>query len=179
VAFTNRTSNCSLGVPVDFYWYGCTDSRHIEAAINALMHAIDLPGRTWNPYLKASARSEFKRRLITASQGRLKPIEQVKSINDHPSAPLFEIRWQHIRVMEPAAAGDGGHGHDVCVRLLHCEPLNLGVVAIGLHAHEKALIPASHHRIREEQDAEILKAERLYHEGRPTNWGIGNALRRS
>lgn len=50
----------------------------------------------------------------------------------------------------------------VQVRLLHVEPLELGVVAVGLHAHEKQVIPGDPRKTRQLQDAEIVEAVRIY-----------------
>lgn len=126
------------------------------------MYVVKAPAnRRWNPYAEVYAQREFRSRLLAASRGQLVPVDHVKSI-DHPLASeMFEIRWQHVRVTE---AGDDGRlrHRAVQVRLLHVEPLELGVVAVGLHAHEKQVIPGDPRKTRQLQDVEIVEAARIY-----------------
>ncbi len=167
-----RTSNCSLGLSVDLYWHArpevSTQAEHVDAIAGALMDVVKAPPeRRWSPYASIMLEREFRHRLAAASRGELEPLDHVKSL-DHPlAAEMFEIRWQHVPVTE--ATVDGGVRHrDVRVRLLHAEPAALGVVAIGLHAHEKVVVDGDARATRDVQDAEILKAVGIYAAALPT-----------
>lgn len=170
---SGRESNCSKGLPVDFYWYGCDDpDGHLAAANAALMVAIDGPTRRWNPYNSAMVRAEFRGRLRLAAEGRLVPVEQVKPIDQiagAQAADLYEIRWRDLAITEQ----EGGVVRylNIEVRLLHAEPVRLGVAAVGLHAHEKLVFPGDAARTKMAQDDEIREALRRYNEGFASAWG--------
>lgn len=163
-------SNCSLGLPVDVYWHERPDVRsvevHLDLITDALMAVLKAPaGRRWNPYNEPMVRSEFRHRLAAAARGRLVPVDHVKSIEHPLAADLFEIRWQGITVSEVV---DGQVRHrDVQVRLLHAEPLRLGVIALALHAHEKTIVDGDRRATREAQDAEIVAAVEVYADALP------------
>lgn len=172
-----RPSNCSAGVPVDFYWcecFGPDEDEHIEAAVNALWQAIRRRGeRGWDPRAAALVRSEFRDRLREAARGELKPVDHVKEVGPgHPV--LFEIRWQDIPVME---LGTPRRFHDIQVRLIHAEPEVLGLAFVGLHAHEKIIIKdrgdreANEKATHRAQDAEIAKAAAIHGSGVGSLWG--------
>jgi hypothetical protein len=169
----SRTSNCSIGVRVDFYWHDCRDpGGHVEAAVAALWEAVDAPERRWNPFRRAMVLAEFRGRLKLAQAGELKPIDHVKEIGE--GDVLFEIRWPHVGVSQVNGAGEVEHV-DIEVRLLHAEPVELSVCAVGLHAHEKAIFPGDRRRTRDAQDAEIAVAIQRYHSGVATQWGVAGA----
>lgn len=163
-------SNCSLGLPVDIYWYERPDVRslqlHLDLITDVLMAVLKVPpNRRWNPYNEPMVRSEFRHRLAAAARGKLVPVDHVKSIEHPLAADLFEIRWQGIAVSEVV---DGKVRHDdIQVRLLHAEPLKLGVVALALHAHEKSIVDGNRRATREAQDAEIVTAVEVYAEALP------------
>jgi|GEM_PF-1041366 len=161
-----RPSNCSSALPVDLYWHARPDedrlSEHVDAMTDALMDVVTAPAeRRWNPYNETMARREFRHRLVEASRGALAPVDHVKSIEHPLAAEMFEVRWQNVRVTEAQADGRVRH-RDVQVRLLHAEPQALGVVAVGLHAHEKLVVPGDARATRAAQDTEIAHAAAVY-----------------
>lgn len=170
-------SNCSTGSSVDFYWHASSSpdqDDHIEAAVEALWQAIQRPGkRGWRPQTIAMARAEFRDRLRAAAEGKLKPVDEVKEVGDeHPV--LFEIRWQTIEVVE---LGPPRTFRPILVRLIHVEPIELGLAFVGLHAHEKLVITdrgddeANRRATKDEQDAEIDAALVVYGNGFSSMWG--------
>jgi len=164
-----RTSNCSLGVLVDFYWHACPRTAdHMEAALSALWAALQRPERRWNPWTSSMIKAELRDRLRVAAQGGLKPVDEVKRIGE--GDVLFEIRWLDLAVTDVDGKGDLLH-HATGLRLLHAEPLALSVCAVGLHAHEK---PHSQDAsvVREAQDREIDVALDRYHAGVGSLWNL-------
>ncbi len=171
------TSNCSLGVGVDFYWYGkgpvaLPGRDGIAAAVDALMAAVDSPARRWNMYNKAFTRREFTKRLEAASRGELVPVDQVKPVEDPDAEWLFEIRWADLALQEQRQGEALSRHITIEARLYHAEPLSLGVVAIGLHAHEKAIVEDDPKATRQAQDLEIHEAIVRYNDGLASRWGI-------
>lgn len=163
-----RPSNCSSGIKVDFYWYSCDargEESHLEAAVEALLEAIRAPGtRRWNPWVLTMVRSEFRQRLTLAAAGELVPVDEVSGLRD-AKWPLFEIRWQDIAVTE--VDGTELCHREIQVRLIHAEPPELSVCALGLHAHEKCVTGD----VRAQQDAEIDIALGRYLDGYGDRWG--------
>lgn len=153
-----RTSNCSLGVPLTYYWHDCSDpDGHLEAAVSALWEVVSSPtARRWNPYAAAMAKAEFRNRLKAAQRGELKPVDQVKAMD--PDDELFEIRWVGLTVTEHDPDSGTNVFLDIEVRLLHAEPAALGVCAIGLHAHQKVVVDGDKVETRRLQDVEIAIA---------------------
>lgn len=154
-----RLSNCSSQLPVDLYWHARPDegslSRHVDLVTDELMDVVKAPAeRRWNPYTETMVRREFRHRLMAATRGELVPVDHVKTIEHPLAAEMFEIRWQHVQITEQEADGRVRH-RAAKVRLLHAEPDALGVVAIGLHAHEKLVVPDDARATRRAQDAEI------------------------
>lgn len=175
MARSGRASNCCCGVPIDFRWFDCHDIQgHVDAAVEALMTAIKLdPRRRWNPYNEAAARREFAARIKLAIRGEAVPLKHVKDLGNDPVIPLFEIRWQNeINVTEVAEDGRTRY-RKVEVRLIHVEPPDLGMCAIGLHAHEKIVVAGDKKRTRELQDVEIDLAIAVHNRGYPNRWGQG------
>ncbi len=168
-----RNSNCSGGAPVDFRWHSCADAGgHVEAAVAALMAAIDNPHRRWNPYNLSLARSEFRKRIELAASGFAKPVEHVKDIGNSPVVPMFELRWdREIRVTEVDGRGRQTF-RIIKVRLLHAEPPQFGLCAVGLHAHEKLIFPNDVRQTRASQDAQIGVAVERYNSGYASRWGF-------
>lgn len=173
-------SVCSSGLKVDFYWAGCSDRQHIDAAVAACMKAIGAD-ETWNMYLLADARNAFRRTLRRASQGELRPLKEVKRLHD-PAVPIFEIRWQGIQAPQPSNvtrpiqsdAEDRGHGSssaELQVRLYFAEPDPWPYTAVGLHAHVKDC-EGTKDEIRAKQDEQIEVAARIYGDGFRLRWRI-------
>lgn len=164
---------CS-GLLVDFYWLDTSSedaTEHIEAAVTALFEAIRGAGtRLWSPFVIPLVKGNFRKRLQKAARGELDPPEELKPLRDG-RYPLFEIRWSDIGVHEAATDDSEERYFDVEVRLIHAEPAELGVCAVGLHAHEKVTdgTPAD---IRDAQDWEIDHAEALFLQGQPRSWGV-------
>lgn len=167
-----RRSICSLGVSVDFYWVGCTDGEHIQAAVEALWSAImQTPGRLRNPYVERMVRAEFKDRLEVAARGCLEPITQVKSMDEYPMIAMFEIRWSGVTVRGRVPETMKERSVEVEMRLYYVELGEFGLAVLGCHVHEKALDGVSHW-IRDEQDFEIEQAVQRYAEGLPHSWDV-------
>lgn len=170
VAVSGRTSNCSLGVRVDFYWHDCASADgHLDAAEDALFESVSQSeSRRWNPHTEAMARAEFRDRLEAAERGELKPIDEVKEIGE--GSVLFEIRWLDLPVTDQDPSGTIRHSH-TDVRLYHAEPVQLSLCALGLHAAEKPHGLADRD-VRDLQDAAIAEALRRYWEGEGSRWGL-------
>lgn len=166
-----RTSNCSCRVPVDFYWHSHPHvDGHIEAAVTVLMTVLLAPeSRRPNPYWVADARVSFRRRLDRAAHGELRPVDEVKVLGLDPDVPLFEIRWQ----VTVADVIDGQErGKDVHLRLVHVEPPELGMSAVGLHVHEKEIAPRDGMDVAALQNEQIRVALGVYADGFSGLWGI-------
>lgn len=136
------------------------------------MAAIDDPRRRWNPYNRSIARSEFRKRIQLAASGLATPVGHVKDIGNSPIVPMFELRWdREIRVTEVDERGRQSF-RIIKVRLLHAEPPQFGLCAVGLHAHEKLIFPNEARRTRAAQDAEIEVAVERYNTGYASRWGF-------
>ena len=120
VADNSSRSNACLGLPVEFYWHGGgigTAQEHINLAVAALMAALKEPAnRRWNPYQEAMIRASFRKRLENASEGKLRPPGELKSLRG--GATLFEIRWRDINVREVNPLGNESYVQ-VEIRLIH------------------------------------------------------------
>nr|WP_300338189.1 hypothetical protein [Actinomyces sp.] len=167
-------SNACLGVLVDFYWRGggdATQEEHIALAVEALMSALKAqPYRLWNPYNERLIRAEFKNTLLKAVEGKLQPPGEIKALRGGDI--LFEIRWTDINVHERPPAGPDRHTKSE-VRLIHAQPYaELGLCVLGLHAHEKKIIPDDARATKNLQDDQIDIAERIFHSERSTHWGV-------
>lgn len=172
---SQRSSICSLGVAVEFFWVRCADGLHIEAAVDALWEALMAkPGRLRNPYVEAMVRAEFRDRLDTATRGELEPIEQVKSIEGYPTLDMFEIRWPGISVRERDPASQQQRGVVVEMRLYYVE-LSRSLSVLGCHVHEK-WVDGGKSEIRDRQNAEIDRAVLVYSDGFADTWGVPELL---
>ena len=136
----DASSVCGGRTPIDLFWHDLTKhetlEQHVDGMVSALMAAIHRPGRLWNPWTSASAEGEFRSVLKRALVGRLEPMNEVKRIRQSHPAKFYEIRWQHVRVVDRVEGGMDRR-HEVLVRLLHAEPESLPLTMIGLRAHEK------------------------------------------
>lgn len=170
-----RVSNCCRGTSVEFYWAYCpapTQDEHIEWAVELLWDAIAKPGeRGWSPQAKAMARSEFRDRIRAATEGGLIPRDELKPLRQG-EPPIFEIRWQAISVLELDENHAPREYHEVAVRLIHAEPDELGVCAVGLHAHEKVFFEGDKVATRRAQNREIDEAVNRYRNGVGEVWGL-------
>lgn len=168
-----RRSDCSSGLPVDFYWHDCRDGDgHLAAAVDALMSAVlRRPERVRNRYWESEARAGFRRKLEKASRGDLDPIDEVDNIDLSPDGTMFEIRWTGFTAVESDGRGRQRQV-EAEVRLLHVEPQDLSYVAVGLHAHEKIVDPRGNRWTRLRQDEDIRIALGLYRDGFGSRWGL-------
>lgn len=162
-------SYCTYQARVDIYWRHLADPderAHIEAIVSSLMTALRTPTRRWNPYLVKMIEAEFRQRIERASRGQLHPVDELKSLRSGRDS-LYEIRWNHINVVDD----DDGNGKRVHsktnARLIHAEPNALGIAMLGLVAHEKRPGSSKH-----DQDDQIDEAERIFNAGLPTVWGV-------
>ncbi|MCD4549704.1 hypothetical protein [Schaalia sp. lx-260] len=159
---------------VAFYWVNepsayCED--HRNAALKALLQAADgEDNRLANPYQRAFARAAFMARLEELSHGLLKPYEEVKALS-RPTCPLFEVRWQHIRVRVRKDSGQFTHA-EIPIRMIFAEPVELSNAALGLHAHEKLVFENDEAQTRSRQNAEIDHAAAIYEGGKTNWWGL-------
>jgi hypothetical protein len=109
--------------------------------------------------------------LRVAASGGLTPTEEVKPVGND-KASLFEIRWVDIDVIDLNERMEVAAHRKVGARLYHTEPLTLSVAAVGLHAHEKAIVDGDKRETHRLQDLEIAEAEGRYFQGVGTLWGI-------
>jgi len=161
----DSTSICSGRVPITYFWHALAAEapaeQHVTNTVAALMGAIrDGKSRVWHQFTLATAEGEFRSRLRRALDGHLEPPDEIKRIRQSHPAKLYEIRWQHIHVVERGANGPGPR-HDVSVRLLEGEPESLTLTAIGLRVHEKTVEDESRHT-QALQDDEINAACETY-----------------
>ncbi|XBH22189.1 hypothetical protein V5R04_02880 [Jonesiaceae bacterium BS-20] len=134
---SQRISNCSSGIGVDFYWRE-TQSKsrqdHLDAAVDEIYGALQAPTRRWNRFSTISARGDIRALLIKATEGKLEPIKHVKSLRNGVG-DLFEIRWQHLAVCDQTE--NGLVYGSALARLIHIEPIEASVGFIGILAFEK------------------------------------------
>lgn len=146
----------------------CTAGDDVETAVGVLFSAVSRDGRVWNPFAAQMTRSEFKRRLQKAEQGKLRPVDEVKPVDVRNPPPLYEIRWQGINVTSLASDGTQTFG-EVAVRMYHSEPEAVPGHFVGHHAHEKDIDAAD---VNAAQQAEIRTAIGWHDHGVSSNWGI-------
>lgn len=164
-------SRCSQGNPLSFRWFGnpsCEAGEDVAVAVEALFRAVSGAGRVWNPYAAQMTRSEFKRRIIRAQAGKLKPVDEVKAVDIRNPPPLYEIRWAGLSVANRAE--DGSISHVVAeVRMYHSEPRELPQHLVAHHAHEKLTdVPD----VNAAQNQEIRTAIGWHRMGVSSSWGV-------
>lgn len=108
-------------------------------------------------------------------RGELVPVDEIKPVSDGRAA-LFEIRWSGVAVTESEEGGQVRHA-EIEVRMIHTEPEGLGLAAVGLHAHEKRVVPGDPAATHAAQDREIEVAERCYYAGVRALWGLAERRR--
>ena len=160
---------------MDVYWRYCPaedQAAHVEEIVGALFAALSSPARRWNPWTRQAVRAELRDRVEQASIGALAPVDHVKELRGG-RVGLYEIRWPHINVTE--AVDSGGVQHKVTgARLIHAEPYDeLGIALLGLVAHEKP----NQEDAKEVQDEAIDRAEQMFNEGHPQQWGVSRRTR--
>lgn len=163
---SDRNSNCSARVPVSIYWWACeTNDPNSNRAemLDALWRAIDAPNRRWNPFAKTLVKREFAKRIERAAAGKLAPVDEVKPLR-HGSPPIFEIRWPGVPVTE-MESDENLRYREVEIRLIHGEPVALGLAAVGLVAHEKQVFDGDPMGTRVDQDKWIDQALGHYDTG--------------
>lgn len=167
----DRPSRCSAKQLLAFRWYGfptADANDDFDVATGAFVQALsNVTGRVWNPYNLAMVKSEFRKRLAAAREGRLVPVDQVKPVDIVNPPPLYEIRWQGVTVTNRDPTGNIRHD-EVLVRLYHSEPEVLPLHFVGHHIHEKSIDGDAY----SDQNAEIEIAKRFYDAGEPHNWGV-------
>lgn len=150
-------SRCSGGLPIVLRWHespAADEDATVNELVALLMSAIDGPDRMKDPYRSADAKKGFERYIRRAMQGKLQPVDEVKYIErSGPDAPLYEIRWDDVKVVERRRVGPPALLTS-CVRLYHAEPLRLPRSVVALHGHEK-LTSGSKVEIRDHQNREI------------------------
>lgn len=117
------------------------------------------------------ARSEFKARIKKASEGRLRPVDEVKPVDVRNPPPLYEIRWQRINVTDLGPDGVSPSFGEAIVRMYHSEPTSKPGYFIGHHAHENLIDVAD---VNASQQIEINRAIAWYNQGEPTGWGTAS-----
>lgn len=168
-------SRCSVPAGPAFRWYGdplCSPGDDLTTAVDALFASLVGPTRLWNPYAKQMVKSEFKARIKKASEGRLRPVDEIKAVDVRNPPPLYEIRWQGIKVTDRAADGTQTFGEAI-VRMYHSEPASHPGHFIAHHAHEKRTDVAD---VNAAQQVEINKAIAWYDKGKPSGWGIASPV---
>ena len=171
-----RSSRCSGKAPLDFAWAGIPQpsaSDPVESAMatfEAMMKSP--PDRFWDPRHWAITKAEFRSLLLRACKGNLIPITHVKEIDRAAKEDVFEIVYK-TRVIRKDE-DEKRHSEKVQIRLYSSEPPAFPAHFVGLHIHEKTILPDDHRRENELQNIEIDVAVRYYDAGRPSNWGIGS-----
>lgn len=169
-----RESRCSGKSPLDFAWAGIPQPAAldpIDAAVRTFESLMKAPAdRFWDPHHWAITKGEFRSLLVRACAGRLIPLTHVKEIDRAAGEHVFEIVYE-TRVIRVDSAGNR-YSERVQVRMYISEPPGYPSHFVGLHVHEKEIIPGDHKRENELQNIEIDVAVNYYELGRPSNWGI-------
>lgn len=166
------TSVCSCNAPVTFCWRECVTPVHVSAAVEHLMHLVaQRPGRTTNEYIDADNEDAFERLLTRATQGRLKPIDHVKTIASVPAMDMFEIRWTTIKAIARNPVSGLIEGDlTLHVRLYYVEEGEPWIV--GLYAHEKEIVDGDDDETRRRQNEHIQAAEAYALANAHRRWGV-------
>lgn len=164
-------SRCCKGVRLDFIWY-CDEPSQSHAAVDSVLREFEIvmhrPGLLWSPYSWPMARAEFRKVLLRGMEGDLKPVDHVKKIDPRHNEFLFEIRWP-VPALEQLEDGTRVH-RDVLVRFYHGEPAELDFTFVGVHLHEKVIVPGDDAATNRLQNIEIEVAISRYLDGVSTLW---------
>lgn len=167
----SRPSVATQGRRTTFYWQYCAEDAHVDAAVAALMKAIEGPFRHQSKYTRILLEERFRDLILAAEEGDLEPEEAVKRIRKEPDICMYEMRWSEVPVTPvdrvSGAFGDPLHLH---VRLYYVEQEGYTWL-LGLHAHEKR-IGETDQETRDMQDAEIDIAAGVLSGGASTWCGV-------
>lgn len=165
-------SRCSGQKPLQFRWYGFIETPEgldLDTLMSVFVQMIEAPGRVQDNYVTSMAKAEFKHKILLAMKGALYPITEVGAVGWNQSFPLYEIRWQTIKVQERQPNGNFRTVR-LLVRMYHSEPALAPHYFIGHHLHEK--IVSDSRIVNRLQNNEISLAISLYKRGLSTFWGI-------
>jgi hypothetical protein len=118
-----------------------------------------ISGLEVDEYLKIDMMGNFASLLGNLKRGKLKPINEVKSVRQKRLSPFFELR----------ACYQLTPGDEFLLRVYHAEPSSLGNTVVGLHMHRK-LTTIQNPNLA--QDVEIDIAIRKYLVGKLKNWDL-------
>lgn len=165
-------SRCSSSCAVRFHWFDGTVSEKeaLDRAIEVFMEVLRQPNRLRNPYAETIAKSEFKKRIQKASAGLLKPVDEVKGVDEDHVQPLYEIRWQDIPVTERESPEAPTVHKSILLRLYHSEPESEPDYFIGHLVHQKVIDPGVD--VYAHQTAEMDVARRIYDLGEGVRWHL-------
>lgn len=167
-----RSSRCSGRTPIALVWAGIPSPGivGIEAAVTAFERLVRTSDREWDPRHWAMLKSEFRNLLRRAERGALIPVTHVKDIDRGASEFVFEI-LHNFNVIE-RGLDDERVSKKVKVRFYVSEPPAHPNAILGLHVHEKEIIPGDHSEENRLQNVEIDVAISYYELGRSTSWGL-------
>jgi hypothetical protein len=143
--------------PIYYHWYLQDHNQPGPISrFRSLLHPLGL-----DEYLMAHIIGEFCSLLRRLQKGVLKAEDEIKPVRISKNEPMYELRALY------ELPGDD----QFILRVYNAEPAGLGSTVIGLHLHRK-IIYSNDGETNSMQDAEIDKAVRLYHRGKPENWGL-------
>lgn len=161
---------CCAGVPVRYYWKKTSENQHVRATVEAAKAALQDSGAELNPVLEADLEAQIEDRIELAEQGRLQPIDHVRTVRRSPRIEMYEIRWTHIgvvRVDKVSGLKSSGEAH---LRLYYVETGQTWVV--GVHIHEKIVISDDEAATRTLQNVEIDEAVSFAELRAEDCWGV-------
>lgn len=167
---TSKFSVCSQGGPVSYYWRFCTGGGHIEQTSSRVVETLQKAGYVLTGYAAEICEAEIEDRLELAERGGLKPVEHVKRIQRSPEVDMFEIRWNHIMVMEQDRVSGEYQDVKALIRLYYFEQGEPWVV--GLHLHEKVIVDGDEAETSRLQNVEIDQARECFEQCRESRWGL-------
>lgn len=154
-------SICSQKKPIEFFWFQTDVAADLEEAFEEYVAP-----QFESDYAAAMAEEEFLDTIDRAKKGVLKPVYEVKEINDKTTSPerIFEIRngW-------PNTKRGSGKNQYLGSRLFHAEPRELGDVALGLFLMAKREMQTDT-MLWQTQTADAIYAKQRLQECRANNW---------
>lgn len=174
MANVSPISRCTQKAPLEFAWAGIgqpTAVDAVEAAVLTFEQLIDnVPGLFWDPRHRAITIAEYRGRLKRGMAGRLEPVTHVKEMDRAREEHVFELIYD-FNVIELDANGVR-KSRKMKTRTYFSEPPEHPKHFVGLHMHEKILVPHDHGAENDLQNVEVDVAVRYYDLGRATKWGI-------